>query len=83
MLAPLKIFNPNAKYSNDPIDPSDPSKGGYDNVTLRSFGGCQTGPLIEVQPGSTLRMNLSNKLSKDDPTCLPTPPGVEPGVGPL
>lgn len=84
VLANFKMFNPNGKYSRDPIDPNDPSKGGYDPLTLRSFGGCQTGPLIEVAPGSTLRINLNNKLSTNDPSCLPTPPAglsMPPGVG--
>jgi FtsP/CotA-like multicopper oxidase with cupredoxin domain len=84
VLADFKIFNPNGQYSNDPIDPSDASKGGNDHVRLRSYGGCQSGPLIEIRPGNTLRVNLNNGLSKDDPSCRTPPPSglsMPPGVG--
>ena len=36
----------------------DPESGGRDKVKLRSHGGCLTGPLLEVHPGNTLRVNL-------------------------
>jgi FtsP/CotA-like multicopper oxidase with cupredoxin domain len=84
VLANFTMFNPNADYSQDPIDPKDPSKGGIDHVRLRSFGGCPTGPLIEVAPGTTLRMDLKNQLDKNDPSCLANPPAglsLPPGVG--
>jgi FtsP/CotA-like multicopper oxidase with cupredoxin domain len=61
-----------------------PATGFDDPVELRSYGGCVTGPTIEVDPGTVLRVDLNNKLSTDDPTCLPTPPAylhLYPGVG--
>jgi FtsP/CotA-like multicopper oxidase with cupredoxin domain len=67
---------------NNP-DPTDPHKGD-DPVTLRSYGGCKSGPVVEVLPGNTLRMDLINGLDANDPSCLPTPPpglGLPPGVG--
>jgi FtsP/CotA-like multicopper oxidase with cupredoxin domain len=60
------------------------SPTGVDALTLRSYGGCKTGPVIEVQPGNTLRVDLNNRLAADDPTCLQSPPaglGLPPGVG--
>jgi FtsP/CotA-like multicopper oxidase with cupredoxin domain len=57
---------------NNP-DPSDPHNG-EDPVTLRSYGGCKSGPVIEVLPGNTLRLELLNNLSTDDPSCLIPPP---------
>ena len=64
ILADFKINNP------DPADPYD----GEDPVRLRSYGGCKSGPTIEVLPGNTLRLNLINRLSADDPSCYPNPP---------
>jgi FtsP/CotA-like multicopper oxidase with cupredoxin domain len=67
---------------NNP-DPN-PQPGGNDTLELRSYGGCKSGPVIEVVPGDTLRVALNNQLSTDDPSCLPNPPaglGVPPGVG--
>ncbi len=61
-----------------------PATGVNDPVELRSYGGCPTGPTIEVDPGTVLRIDLNNKLSVDDPTCLPDPPAylhLYPGVG--
>ena len=61
-----------------------PATGADDPVELRSYGGCVTGPTIEVDPGTVLRVDLNNKLSIDDPTCLPNPPEylhLYPGVG--
>ncbi len=61
-----------------------PASGVNDPVEMRSYGGCATGPTIEVDPGTVLRVDLNNKLSVDDPTCLPTPPAylhLYPGVG--
>lgn len=60
--------------------------GAPDPVTLRSYGGCKSGPTIEVLPGNTLRVDLINELDKDDPSCLPNPPSglglaAQPGVG--
>lgn len=67
---------------NNP-DPTDLYQG-EDPVTLRSYGGCKSGPVIEVLPGNTLRVDLINGLDADDPTCLETPPpglSLPPGVG--
>jgi FtsP/CotA-like multicopper oxidase with cupredoxin domain len=67
---------------NNP-DPTDPQPNGDDPVELRSYGGCKSGPLINVRPGDTLRVNLVNKLNVDDPSCLESPPsglGLPPGV---
>jgi FtsP/CotA-like multicopper oxidase with cupredoxin domain len=58
---------------NNPDDANNPSK--EDPVTLRSYGGCKSGPLIEVLPGNTLRVDLINGLSTKDPTCPGNPPG--------
>jgi FtsP/CotA-like multicopper oxidase with cupredoxin domain len=55
-----------------------------DEVELRSYGGCKSGPLVEVAPGDTLRVALVNGLSANDPSCAPSPPpglGVPPLVG--
>jgi FtsP/CotA-like multicopper oxidase with cupredoxin domain len=51
-----------------------PSTGIDDPVELRSYGGCPVGPTVEVDPGTVLRVDLNNKLSSDDPTCLEHPP---------
>jgi FtsP/CotA-like multicopper oxidase with cupredoxin domain len=40
-------------------------------VTLRSYGGCKSGPVIDVFPGNTLRVDLHNELDANDPTCKP------------
>jgi FtsP/CotA-like multicopper oxidase with cupredoxin domain len=67
---------------NNP-DPN-PQPGGNDTLELRSYGGCLTGPVVEVSPGDTMRVALDNQLSTDDPSCAPNPPpglGVPPGVG--
>jgi FtsP/CotA-like multicopper oxidase with cupredoxin domain len=64
------MFNP-ATNVNDPVE-------------LRSYGGCVTGPTIEVDPGTVLRVDLNNTLPALDPTCDATPPpylGLPKGVG--
>lgn len=61
-----------------------PATGIDDPVVMRSYGGCPTGPTVEVDPGTVLRVDLNNKLSADDPTCLSNPPAylhLYPGVG--
>lgn len=73
-----------ARFTINNPDPSDPQPNGDDPVELRSYGGCKSGPVIDVRPGDTLRVNLLNNLSRDDVTCLPSPPaglGLAPGVG--
>ncbi len=57
---------------NNP-DPNDKHQG-EDPVTLRSYGGCKSGPVIEVLPGNTLQIDLKNKLDTNDPSCLVPPP---------
>jgi len=71
------------KFTINNPDPKSPY-GGEDPVELRSYGGCHTGPAIEVAPGNTLHVELKNSLSKDDPSCLiPSPPNLNlpAGVG--
>lgn len=65
-VAPNSINNPRAPH------------GGKDPVSLRSYGGCLTGPVIEAKPGNTLRVHLFNKLDPNDPSC---PAGGKPGPG--
>lgn len=50
---------------NNPGSPT----GGKDSVSLRSYGGCLTGPAIEAKPGNTLRVYLHNNLDANDPSC--------------
>ena len=59
---------------NEIYNPGNPN-GAKDQVSLRSYGGCLSGPLIEAQPGDALRVNLINDLSKNDPSC---PGGTDP-----
>jgi FtsP/CotA-like multicopper oxidase with cupredoxin domain len=70
-------------FINNP-DPSDPQPKHLDPVELRSYGGCKSGPAIVVKPGDTLRVDLTNSLAKDDPSCLDNPPSglsLPAGVG--
>jgi FtsP/CotA-like multicopper oxidase with cupredoxin domain len=60
---PNTMRNPGDTMATPPVPPH------MDNVQLRSYGGCLTGPLIEVKPGNTLRINLHNELSTKDPSC--------------
>lgn len=48
---------------------NNPTSGTKDTVSLRSFGGCLTGPAIEAKPGNTLRVYLHNNLDAKDPSC--------------
>jgi FtsP/CotA-like multicopper oxidase with cupredoxin domain len=57
---------------------NNPGEGGKDNVKLRSYGGCLSGPAIEVKPGNTLRLFLDNSLDVNDPSC---PTGAHAGPG--
>src|SRR5208337_826303 len=61
-----------ARFTINNPDPTDP-QGGEDPVELRSYGGCKTGPVIDVNPGDTLRVDLRNKLDVNDPTCVDKP----------
>ena len=65
VLADFKINNP---------DPTDPQPNGEDPVRLRSYGGCKSGPVIDVRPGDTLRVDLRNGTDKSDPSCWDNPP---------
>jgi len=73
-----------AKFAINNPDPNDPYRGN-DPVELRSYGGCHSGPTIEVLPGNTLHIDLINDLSPNDPSCqqppLPAGLGLPPGVG--
>jgi FtsP/CotA-like multicopper oxidase with cupredoxin domain len=58
-------------------DPS--SRQQRQRLTLRTYSGCLTSPQIDVRPGNSLRINLYNDLSKNDPSCpAPKPPGLQP-----
>jgi FtsP/CotA-like multicopper oxidase with cupredoxin domain len=63
------------EHKNTIYNPGNPATNYRDTVSLRSYGGCLTGPLIDTKPGTTLRVNLTNDLSKDDPSC---PHGLDP-----
>lgn len=65
------------KRENYIYNPGSPA-GAKDKVMLRSYGGCLSGPLIDVQPGDTLRVHLDNQLEKNDPSC---PGGLDPANG--
>ncbi len=76
----LNLFRADLTINNP--DP-EASPTGVDALTLRSYGGCKTGPVIEVEPGNTLRVDLNNRLAADDPTCQQPPPkglALPPGV---
>ncbi len=68
------IVNVNLDIVSGQFKMFNPSSGADDLVELRSYGGCPTGPTIEVDPGTVLRVKLNNKLRTDDPTCAPVPP---------
>jgi FtsP/CotA-like multicopper oxidase with cupredoxin domain len=74
----LVTLNLVARVSPNEIrNPGQPN-GGKDRVALRSYGGCLTGPAIEVKPGNTLQIFLHNALDAKDPTCAANaPPGPE------
>ena len=49
-----------------------PSTNAYDQVKLRAYGGCPTGPTINVDPGQTLNVTLVNTLPPESAdTCPP------------
>jgi FtsP/CotA-like multicopper oxidase with cupredoxin domain len=65
-----------AKVAPNEIRNAAETNGGKDKVALRSYGGCLTGPAIDVKPGNTLRIFLQNALDVNDPTCPANePPG--------
>lgn len=44
-----------------------PDTNSFDNVSMRSYNGCPTGPTITIKPGATLKLNLKNALTATDP----------------
>jgi len=71
----VKLNLSRADFTINNPDPTD-AYGGEDPVTLRSYGGCKSGPMIEVKPGNTLRIELTNQLDANDPSCTASqPPG--------
>ncbi|RDU95947.1 multicopper oxidase family protein [Trinickia dinghuensis] len=48
-----------------------PSTNAYDQVKLRAYDGCPTGPTINVDPGQTLKVRLNNKLPPESATTCP------------
>lgn len=49
-----------------------PSTNAYDQVRLRAYNGCPTGPTIKVDPGQTLKVKVNNTLpSESAATCPP------------
>ena len=63
--------------TNQIVNPGYPN-GGKDKVSLRSYGGCLTGPMIEAAPGNTLTVFLYNSLDAKDPSCRQSA-AMEPG----
>ena len=68
-----KEFDLNIQYTNSKL--YNPATATYDQVRLRSYVGSDTNPdrpyvapLIEVNPGETVRVNLNNELPAD-PSC--------------
>ena len=49
-----------------------PSSDAYDQVKVRGYDGCPTGPTINVDPGQTLKLRLNNLLPPEPTdTCPP------------
>jgi FtsP/CotA-like multicopper oxidase with cupredoxin domain len=67
------------EHQNTIYNPGNPATNYRDTVSLRSYGGCLTGPIIDTKPGTTLRINLKNDLSQNDPSC---PQGLDPVAQP-
>lgn len=67
-----------AKMASNKIRNPGAPNGGKDEVTLRSYGGCLTGPVIDIKPGNTLRIFLQNALDAKDSTCAEN---AKPGPG--
>ncbi|WP_244817736.1 multicopper oxidase family protein [Caballeronia sp. Lep1P3] len=52
-----------------------PSTDSFDNVSMRSYNGCPSGPTISIKPGATLKLTLKNTLGADNPPSnCPTNP---------
>lgn len=50
----------------------------FDKVHLRSYNGCPTGPVVNVEPGMQLKVALDNRLPKTEPN-FECPPADAPG----
>lgn len=48
-----------------------PDTGTNDQVRLRTYNGCLTGPLLSVSPGDQLTVTMENQLPADDPADCP------------
>jgi L-ascorbate oxidase len=60
----------NVGYSSYAI--FNPSSNAYDQVKMRGYDGCPTGPTINVDPGQTLKVRLNNTLPPESTdTCPP------------
>ncbi len=75
-----KEFSLNVQYTEGKI--YNPATQSYDKVSLRSYVGTDTNPdkpyvapLIEVNPGDTIRVTLNNKLPAD-PSCINPPENI-------
>lgn len=58
-----------ASYSSYSI--YNPSTNAYDQVRVRGYNGCPTGPTINVVPGQTLKVRLNNTLPPESATTCP------------
>jgi FtsP/CotA-like multicopper oxidase with cupredoxin domain len=79
----VKLNLVRGKFTINNPDPDDPY-GGEDPVELRSYGGCPSGPTVELLSGNAVHFDLINDLPVDDPTCRPRPPAglqLPAGVG--
>lgn len=61
-------FTMNVRYSTNTVIPN-PATGMDDQVKLRTYNGELVGPTVRILPGQLLRMNLSNNLPSNDPSC--------------
>ncbi|KND59555.1 putative multicopper oxidase [Candidatus Burkholderia verschuerenii] len=48
-----------------------PSTNAFDQVSMRSYNGCPSGPTISIKPGATLRLKLFNNLPVETATTCP------------
>lgn len=46
-----------------------PTTGQNDQVELRTYNDCLTGPTIRLRPGDRFHLNVENTLSAQDPSC--------------
>lgn len=65
-----RLVTLNAGYASYRI--YNPSTDSYDQVKVRAYDGCPTGPTINVDPGQTLSIRLNNLLPPESAdTCPP------------